>query len=208
MNLSKKIKWIFKPIFFIAALIPLGVLTYDFFTDQLSANPISDITHETGIWALRFFVLTLAVTPIRKISGWGWIAQFRKMIGLFAFFYALLHFTTYVYLDQFFDWDSIVADVRKRPFITVGFASFVLLIPLAITSLNRLIKWLGSKRWKALHRLVYVVAIGGVIHYYWLVKADIRRPLIYGAIVLCLLAIRFIYYLRSRASTRTQLADG
>ncbi len=202
MNRKQAIKWVAKPLVILLSITPLLLLGWDFLQDQLSANPISDITKTTGIWALRFLVITLAVTPLVKISGWGWLAQFRRMVGIFAFFYALLHFSTYLVLDQFFDWESIVADISKRPYITVGFASFVLLIPLAITSFNRMIKWMGSKRWNALHRLVYGIAIGGVIHYLWLVKADKQRPLMYGAIVFILLGIRVFYYFKKRTITK------
>ncbi len=205
MNRKTAIKWIAKPCIILLSITPLLLLGWDFLQDQLSANPISDVTKTTGIWALRFLVITLTVTPFVKITGWGWLAQFRRMIGVFAFFYALLHFSTYLVLDQFFDWDSIVADIKKRPFITIGFASFVLLIPLAITSFNKMIKWLGSKRWTALHRLVYFIAIGGVIHYLWLVKADKQRPIIYGAIVLTLLGIRLFYYFKKQSHQKKTL---
>ncbi|MBI3194482.1 MAG: sulfoxide reductase heme-binding subunit YedZ [Ignavibacteriae bacterium] len=195
---ASRIKWIAKPVVFLSSLLPAIILTWQLLNDELSANPIDDITDATGTWTLRFLCITLAVTPLKTISGWNLVGQFRRMLGLFAFFYASLHFTTYIYLDQFFEWESIVADVAKRPFITVGFASFVLLIPLAVTSFNKMIKWLGGKRWKWLHRLVYLIAIGGVIHYLWLVKADTQRPLTYGAIVLVLLAIRVYYFFRSK----------
>jgi sulfoxide reductase heme-binding subunit YedZ len=189
---------VLKPIVFILALTPAIILTWQLLNDELSANPIDDITDTTGTWTLRFLCITLAVTPLKKISGWSWVGQFRRMLGLFAFFFASLHFTTYIYLDQFFDWESIVADVAKRPFITVGFASFVLLIPLAVTSFNKAIKWLGGKRWNLLHRLVYLIAIGGVIHYLWLVKADTLRPMTYGGIVLALLGFRLYFYLKPK----------
>ncbi len=198
MTQKQTIKWIVKPTIFLASLLPAIILTWQLLNDELSANPIDDITDATGTWILRFLCITLAVTPLKKISGWNWVGQFRRMLGLFAFFYASLHFTTYIYLDQFFDWESIVEDVAKRPFITVGFASFALLIPLAVTSFNKAIKWLGGKRWKWLHRLVYLISIGGVIHYLWLVKADKQRPMTYGGIVLILLGIRIYYYFRSK----------
>ncbi|MBI5216448.1 MAG: sulfoxide reductase heme-binding subunit YedZ [Ignavibacteriae bacterium] len=198
MNQRQTIKWIAKPLLFLSSLLPVAILTWQFLNDELSANPIDDITDATGTWTLRFLCITLAVTPLKKISGWNWVGQFRRMLGLFAFFYASLHFTTYIYLDQFFEWESIVVDVAKRPFITVGFASFLLLIPLAVTSFNKMIQWLGGKRWKWLHRLVYLIAIGGVIHYLWLVKADTQRPLTYGVIVLVLLSIRLYFYLKQK----------
>jgi methionine sulfoxide reductase heme-binding subunit len=183
---------------FVLALVPLSLLLWKTYTGDLSANPIQDITQETGIWTLRFLIITLSITPFRKITGWGRIARFRRMLGLFAFFYGFLHFTTYVWLDQFFAFAEMIKDVAKRPFITVGFTAFVLMIPLAVTSTNRMTKWLGGKRWQALHRLVYVIALAGVIHYLWLVKADTSRPLRYGAVLCVLLLYRLWDYIRSR----------
>jgi sulfoxide reductase heme-binding subunit YedZ len=173
-----------------ACLIPLGVLALQALTDTLGANPIDEITDRTGIWTLRFLLITLAVTPARRFTGWNRLIQLRRMLGLFAFFYGGLHFVTYLWLDQFFAIEDIIADVAERPFITVGFASFVLLLPLAVTSTTAMIKRLGGKRWQRLHRLVYAIAIGGVVHYLWLVKADTRQPLIYGSILGVLLAYR------------------
>ncbi|MCX6133799.1 MAG: sulfoxide reductase heme-binding subunit YedZ [Ignavibacteriales bacterium] len=192
---------------FVLALVPLGLLLYGAATGELSANPIKDITEETGIWTLRFLVITLAVTPFRKITGWSRLARFRRMVGLFAFFYGSLHLTTYVYLDQFFAFDEILRDVAKRPFITVGFTGFVLMVPLAITSLDRIQHWMGGKRWQLLHRLVYGVALCGVFHYLWLVKADTSRPLRYGAVIAALLLFRVWDYLRSRGSGRKARAE-
>jgi sulfoxide reductase heme-binding subunit YedZ len=173
-----------------ACLSPLVVLAWQALTDSLGANPIDEITDQTGIWTLRFLLITLAVTPARRLTGWNRLIRFRRMLGLFAFFYGGLHFVTYIWLDQFFLVGEMVADVMQRPFITVGFASFVLLIPLAVTSTTAMIKRLGGRWWQRLHRLVYVIAIGGVVHYLWLVKADIRQPLIYGSILGVLLAYR------------------
>jgi sulfoxide reductase heme-binding subunit YedZ len=190
-----------KPAAFILSLVPLVLLASAAITDGLSANPIDDITDTTGTWTLRFLLLTLAVTPIRTFTGWNGIAPLRKMLGLFAFFYGCLHLTTYVWLDKFFDWPEMVADVRKRPFITMGMTAFVLLTPLAITSANRMIRLLGGKRWKQLHRLVYAVAVAGVVHYLWLVKADRHRPLIYGGILLALLGIRVLGAVRNRIAS-------
>ncbi len=185
---------------FLLSLVPVSLLLFNAATGNLSANPIQDITQETGIWTLRFLMFTLSITPLRKITGWARLARFRRMLGLFAFFYGFLHFTTYVYLDQFFAFDEMLKDVAKRPFITVGFSAFVLMIPLAITSTNRITKWLGGKRWQALHRLVYLVALGGVIHYLWLVKADTSRPLRYGAVLSVLLLYRLWDYLRKKSA--------
>ncbi len=145
-------------------------------------------------------MITLAVTPLRKLLRWNFLGRIRRMLGLFTFFYATLHFTTYVYLDQFFDFESIFADIAKRPFILVGFTAFVLFIPLAVTSTSGWVRRLGGKRWQMLHRLVYVSAIAGVVHYLWLVKADIQRPLIYGAILLVLLGFRLVGLFRKRVA--------
>jgi sulfoxide reductase heme-binding subunit YedZ len=195
-----RIRRIAKPLVFLSGLMPLAFLVWGFLTKSLSANPISDLTKETGIWTLRFLVITLALTPLKKITGWNQFQRFRRMIGLFAFFYGCLHFTTYIYLDKFFEWQEILKDVAKRPFITVGFTAFALLVPLAATSPNVMANWMGGKRWRLLHRLVYVSAVAGVIHYLWLVKADTRRPLTYGLLVFILLAFRFVWYWKDRSS--------
>ncbi|HEY7491810.1 MAG TPA: protein-methionine-sulfoxide reductase heme-binding subunit MsrQ [Candidatus Tectomicrobia bacterium] len=175
---------------FLASLMPLAVLGWQTVTGNLGANPIKEITEQTGIWTLRFVLITLAVTPVRRLTGWNKVIQLRRMLGLFTFFYGVLHFMTYIWLDQFFMVQEIMADVVERPFITVGFLSFVLLIPLAITSTTKMIKRLGGKWWQRLHRLVYGIAIGGVVHYLWLVKADIQPPLMYGGMVALLLGYR------------------
>jgi methionine sulfoxide reductase heme-binding subunit len=173
-----------------ACLLPLAILAWQAYTDQLGANPIDEITDQTGTWTLRFLLITLAVTPLRRLTGWNRLIQWRRMLGLLAFFYAGLHFMTYLWLDQFFAWQDIVADVMQRPFITIGFTSFVLLIPLAVTSTRAMIRRLGGRWWQRLHRLVYISAIGGVIHYLWLVKADIQLPLLYGGVLALLLGYR------------------
>jgi len=180
-----------KPIFFVACLVPLGQLLYQGWTDDLTANPIEYITRFTGSWALIILLVSLSVTPLRRITGWNELIKLRRMLGLFAFFYVLLHFSTYVILDHFFDFQRIVADVVKRSYVTAGFIGFVLMIPLAVTSTKAMIRRLG-KRWQLLHRLVYVVAIAGVVHFYWLVKADISRPVQYGAILALLLGCRLV----------------
>jgi sulfoxide reductase heme-binding subunit YedZ len=177
---------------FVLALLPLARLVWLGFTDGLGANPIEFITHSTGTWTLVGLLVTLSVTPLRKLSGWNWLLRLRRMLGLFAFFYASLHFVTYIWLDQFFDLGAVLRDVIKRPFITVGFLAFVLLIPLAATSTNAMVKRLGGKNWQRLHRLVYVIAILGVTHYWWLVKKDITQPLIYALILAALLAFRLL----------------
>jgi len=180
-----------KIVVFLACLIPLGQLLYNAWAGDLTANPIEYITHFTGDWSLIFLLATLSVTPLRKIFGWNEVIKLRRMLGLFAFFYVLLHFSTYMVLDHFFDFQRIVKDVYKRPYVTAGFTAFVLLIPLAATSTTAMIRRLG-KRWQQLHRLVYVAAIAGVVHFYWLVKADTRRPVQYGAILALLLGYRLI----------------
>lgn len=196
-----------KVLLFLTALIPLEYLVWAAFTGHLSANPVSDLTNETGLWTLRFLTITLAITPLRRLSGWNDVIRFRRMTGLFAFFYGSLHFLTYIAFDQSFaPLSEIAKDVAKRPFITVGFTGFVLMIPLALTSTAGMIRRLG-RRWAVLHRLVYVSAAAGVIHYYWLVKADVRSPLRYATIVATLLAIRGVWaFSRARrgVSVRTQ----
>ena len=179
-----------KAALFLASLIPLTRLGWYGYSGQLGANPIEFITRSLGTWTLAFLLITLSITPLRKLSGWSWLVKLRRMAGLFAFFYALLHFITYIWLDQFFDLSSIYKDVIKRPFITLGFAAFIMLIPLAITSTNAMMKKLGGKRWQMLHRLIYPIAIFGVVHYWWLVKKDITQPLVYAVVLAALLGYR------------------
>ena len=183
-----------KVVVFLLCLVPLGWLGWRGWNQDLSANPIEFITHFTGDWTLRFLVFTLAVTPLRKLLGLPDLIKFRRMIGLFAFFYGTLHFTTYIWLDKFFVLGDMLHDVGKRPFITAGFAAFVAMIPLALTSTRGWIRRMGGKRWQALHRLVYFSAVAGVVHYYWLVKSSVRRPLFYGALVALALLIRAVYW--------------
>jgi sulfoxide reductase heme-binding subunit YedZ len=190
-------KWIKLPVFLLC-LVPVGRLGWRALHHQLTANPIEYITHQTGDWTIIFVVLTLAVTPARKFLSIPELIRFRRMLGLFAFFYGFLHFSTWIGLDKFFDWTDMLHDVRKRPFITMGFTGFVLMIPLALTSTAGWIRRLGGKRWQALHRLIYATAIAGVIHYYWLVKSDIRKPVFYGSIVALLLAVRVFYWMKAR----------
>ncbi len=197
MKLVLSKKWIKVPVF-ILCLAPLARLVWRGFHHKLGANPIEFITHETGDWTLIFLVLTLCVSPARKLLRQSQLIRFRRMIGLFAFFYGCLHFTTYIWLDKFFDLSEMVKDVAKRRFITVGFTGFLLMIPLAATSTAAWIRRLGGKRWQALHRLVYASAVGGVVHYYWLVKSDVRKPVRYGTIVALLLTYRFLSWLRAK----------
>lgn len=182
----------FKPFVFLACLLPLARLGWKAYRGLLGANPIEVITHSTGDWTLIFLLITLAVTPLRRLTGQLWLIRYRRMFGLFAFFYVSLHFLTYIWLDKFFDLHEMLADIAKRRFITVGFTGFLLLIPLALTSTKGWIRRLGGKRWQAVHRLIYAAAICGVIHYLWLVKADIRKPLQYGLILTVLLGYRMI----------------
>ena len=194
------ISWL-KPLVFLLCLIPFGQLAYNAYTGDLGVNPIEAITRFTGSWALIFLLGSLAVTPLRRLTRWNELIKFRRMLGLFAFSYALAHFSTYLVLDLFFDWAAIGKDILKRPYVTAGFTAFVLMIPLAITSTAAMIRRLG-KRWQQLHRLVYLAAIGGVIHFYWLVKADIRRPAQYGAVLALLLGYRLAVKLRPRIAAR------
>ncbi len=191
-----------KPLIFITCLLPLAVGIWDGFSDQLGANPIEEITHRTGDWTLRLLLVTLAATPARRLFGWGWPLRVRRMLGLFTFFYACLHLLTYLVLDQFFAWDEILKDIIKRPYITIGFSAFVLLVPLAVTSTNAMMRRLG-KRWGQLHQLVYVIAVLGVLHYLWLVKADYLLPLIHAAILLALLLVRAWFQRRSPLARRS-----
>jgi len=190
-----------KALLFLACLIPLGRLIWLAFSDGLGANPIEFITRSTGTWTLVFLLLTLSITPLRRLTGRNALIRYRRMLGLFAFFYACLHFTTYIWLDQFFEWPAIVKDVIKRPFITVGFAAFVLLIPLAATSTQAMQRRL-KRRWQQLHRLVYLVAICGVLHYWWLVKKDVTEPAWYALVLTLLLGFRLLQRFINRSSTQ------
>ena len=197
-------KWIKVPVFLLC-LVPLGLLVWRGLHRGLGANPIEFITRATGDWTLRFVVITLSITPARKLLGLPQLIRFRRMLGLFAFFYGCLHFTTYIWLDKFFDVAEMLKDVEKRRFITLGFTGFVLLIPLAVTSTAGWIRRLGGRRWQMLHRLIYVTAIAGVVHYYWLVKSDVRKPLQYAGIVTLLLGYRAAVWLVEK---RNRLATG
>lgn len=217
MSTAQVIRFVLKPVAFAAALGPVAYLLWAGYTGNLSANPLSDITNETGVWTLRFLCITLAFTPLRRLTGWNAIIRFRRMAGLFAFFYGSLHFLTYVIVDRFASLvdfpDGIVSastarslataigeDIYKRPYITIGFTALMLMVPLAVTSTAGMIRRLGGKRWQALHRLVYVSAVLGVVHYWWLVKADITRPQIYAVVVGLLLAFR-LYWSRVRSTS-------
>lgn len=211
MPSARLIRFAVKPVVFAAALGPLGWLSYGALTASLGANPIEAITHGTGDWTLRFLLITLAVTPLRAFTGLNWLVRFRRMLGLFAFFYGCLHVLTYVWLDKFFSWSEIVRDVPRRPFIMVGALAFVTLVPLAATSTAGMIRRLGGHNWQVLHRLIYAAAIAAVVHYWWLVKADVSRPRYYALTLGALLVTRLSVAVRrtrgvtqpvrSRAST-------
>ena len=188
-----------KVVVFLACLVPVALLAWGFHKDALGANPVEKIEHETGDWTIYFLLITLTVTPVRKVANLPMLIRFRRMLGLYAFFYGLLHMTTYVWLDQGFDWPALWKDVLKRPYVTAGFVGLVLMIPLATTSTAWAIRKLGGKKWQMLHRLVYFSALAGVIHYYWLVKADVRKPLLYGAILLTLMLYRAAIWTRKKA---------
>jgi sulfoxide reductase heme-binding subunit YedZ len=221
-----------KPAVFVAAVVPAAILIYltwrayngspsawPALTGNLSANPLEDITHQTGDWTIRFLCLTLAVTPLRRLTGWNGAIRFRRMLGLFAFFYATLHFLTWAILDRYVSLDfpngplswsaarifaaSVGDDIYKRKFITIGFAAFVAMWPLALTSTAGMIRRLGGRRWRILHRLIYFSAVAAVVHYLWLVKSDIRHPATYGLIVATLLGLRLYW---ARAKTRPATA--
>lgn len=186
---------------FALCLLPLGFFAYRALHEGLTANPVEFIQHFTGDWTLRFLLITLSVTPLRKLLNLPELIRFRRMLGLFAFFYVCLHFLTYLGPDQSFDVAAMLKDVTKRRYIAVGFAAFLLLIPLAITSTQGWIRRLGGKRWQALHRSIYLIAILGVVHYYWLVKSDVRKPLFYAGILAVLLLWRVVTWLRKRKQT-------
>ena len=190
MSQTQLIRRVVKPAVFVAALGPFGWLVYNAFFGDLGVNPVETITNHTGIWTLRFIVLTLALTPLRYVTGFNPFVLFRRMLGLFAFFYGSLHFMTYFILDHSLEFSGVWEDVVKRPYITAGFTAFVLMIPLALTSTQGWIRRLGGKRWNLLHRLVYITAMGAVLHYFWKVKLDTTNPLYYAAVVGVLLGAR------------------
>jgi methionine sulfoxide reductase heme-binding subunit len=208
MTADRWVRWVGKPVAFAAALAPAVYIAWAALNGQLGADPLKEITHETGDWTLRFIVATLAITPARRLLGQNWLIKFRRMIGLYAFFYGTLHFLIYVIADRFAGLDfpdgflavstvralaaSIWEDIAKRPYITVGFTGWLAMIPLAITSTTGWIRRMGGRRWQRLHRLIYATAVAGVVHYWWLVKADISRPAIYAALVAVLLGFRIV----------------
>jgi sulfoxide reductase heme-binding subunit YedZ len=192
-----QIRWA-KVFVFVLCLVPALLLLRDWHKDALGPNPVEKITHTTGDWIIYFLLITLCITPLRKLLNLPSLIRFRRMLGLYAFFYGCLHLATYLWLDQSFDWAAIWKDVYKRPFITAGFTAWLLMVPLALTSTAWSIRKLGGRRWQLLHRLIYFSALGGVIHYYWLVKSDVSRPLLYGAILLVLMLFRAAVWLRPK----------
>jgi sulfoxide reductase heme-binding subunit YedZ len=192
---------VLKPVVFVLALLPLARIVYMVAAGQV-VEPLEFITRGTGDWTLYLLCMTLAVTPLRKLSGWNALARLRRMLGLFTFFYALLHFTAFLWFDHFFDVGAMLADVVKRPFITVGFLAFVLLVPLAATSTNAMVRRLGGKRWSLLHKLVYVIAPLGILHFWWMKagKSDFAEPAAMGIVVAVLLGLRLLWRLRARAA--------
>ena len=194
-----------KPVVFVLALIPLGYLVFAVLTGRTSANPAEDIILTTGLWALRFLLATLAITPLRRVTGWNLLVQYRRMLGLFAFFYASVHLLSYIAFDRFFAFGEILADVAKRPFITAGMTAFALMVPLALTSTRGWIRRLG-RRWQLLHRLVYLSALAACLHFVWKVKVVIGEPVYYAALLGLLLAFRLLWRLRSPQRVRPQTA--
>ena len=208
MNVTQRYRYVYKPLVFVAGIAPLVWLVcgaFGWFGASLGADPVKKLEHECGLTALKLLLLTLAVTPVRNIFGLPQLLRLRRMLGLFAFFYAVVHFTVYLVLDLELNWSTLGTDIAKRPYITIGFTALLLLIPLAATSTNGMMRRLG-KRWTALHRLVYAIAILGVWHFYWQVKRDVREPLIYAGILALLLLYRVV---RSRvaAAARANLAE-
>ena len=193
-----------KPIVFVIALVPLAVLAFQVFTGRTSANPAEDIMLTTGIWAFRFLLATLAITPVRRMTGWNRLIQYRRMLGLFAFFYATMHLLSYIAFDRFFAFGEILGDIAKRPFITAGMVAFTAMVPLAATSTKGWIRRLG-RRWQQLHRLVYVSAMAAALHFVWKVKVPIGEPVYYAAIVAALLIFRLLW--RARATSRLRVSQ-
>ena len=201
---SQWAKWIrrSKPVVFVLCLVPITLLVVDILTGNISADPIEDITNVTGQWGIRLLLITLAITPLRSITGINQLILLRRMLGVFCFFYILLHFLTWLVIDNFFDIQRMFEDIVERYYILFGSAAFAMLIPLAATSTNRMVKWLGGKRWVKLHKLVYLIGILGVVHFYLQVKADITQPVIYGAILAVLLGFRIYKKYRKQPTKR------
>ena len=198
-----------KILVFLNSLVPLALLLWDVYRGRVGANPVEFMTRTTGMLTLIFLMLTIALTPVRKVTGANWVVKFRRMLGLFAFFYGTLHLLTYIWFDRFFSPRGIVGDVIQRPFIAIGMTGFFLMVPLAITSTNKMVKRLGGKRWAKLHRLVYLAAVAGVVHFWMLVKSDVRLPLTFAFILFLLLGYRVLIKIddRQQAIARAQGLD-
>jgi methionine sulfoxide reductase heme-binding subunit len=225
---NQTIRWVLKPAVFLAALIPFGLLVQRLVTGNLGADPLQEITNETGLWTLRLLCITLMVTPLRRLSGWNAAIRFRRMLGLSAFFYGTVHFLIFIVADRlaslgfpsFAAWQtwkaltaSIGEEILKRPYITVGFTSWVCMLALALTSTAGMVRRLGGRRWQRLHQAIYVAALAGVVHFWWLVKADVREPQTYAVIVAALLAFRLAWWARTRnrasaPAARPKMASG
>lgn len=188
---------------FVLALLPLAELVRLGVSGGLGANPVEFVLRWLGTWTLVALLVTLAVTPLRRLTGWAWLIRLRRMLGLYAFFYGTLHVTAYVWIDHFFEWSAIVEDIAKRPYLTFGFLAYVLMIPLAITSTNAMVRRLGGRNWQRLHRVVYLVAVFGVLHYWYhkLAKNDIATPALYAAVLGVLLGARIVHWLGGRHTT-------
>jgi len=197
MTNEQIMSWFIKPAIFVVCLLPLALFSFDVISGELSADPVKDATLMTGNWTLRFLLITLLVTPIRRLTGWSRVLRLRRMLGLYAFFYAFLHFLVWFWLDRELQLGDVIEDILKRPYITVGFSAFAMLIPLAITSNKFSIRRL-KQRWQKLHKLVYLIAGLGVLHFLWLVKADVQEPIIYAVILIVLLGIRARWERQSR----------
>jgi sulfoxide reductase heme-binding subunit YedZ len=209
VNVEQRYRLIYKPLVFVASLVPLIWLlcgAFGWFGASLGADPVKKLEHEFGKTALNLLLITLLVTPVRQLAGLPHVVRLRRMLGLFAFFYVVLHFTVYLVLDLELNFRTLFADIAKRPYITIGFTALLLLIPLAVTSTNRMMRRLG-RRWQKLHRLIYVIAILGVWHFYWQVKRDIREPLIYAGILAVLLGYRW-FRARARAPAKSTSTSG
>ena len=198
-----------KLLVFLNALVPLALLLWDVYRNRVGANPVEFMTRTTGMLTLIFLMITLALTPIRKVTGANWVVKFRRMLGLYAFFYGILHLLTYIWFDRFFNARSIVGDVIQRPFIAIGMTAFFLMTPLAITSTNKMVKRLGGKSWAKLHRLVYLAGVAGVLHFWMLVKSDVRLPLTFAFVLFLLLGYRVLIKIdnRQHAIARAQGLD-
>ena len=201
--MSRRSLVLLKTMVWALCLSPVSLLAWKTFRSDLGANPLSEITLSTGHWTLYLLLITLAVSPLRKITGLNWLIRFRRLLGLFAFLYGCLHLMTYLWFDKFFDIHEIVKDVYKRPFITAGFTAWCLMLPLAITSTAASIRWLGGKRWQTLHRLIYASAIAGVVHYWWLVKRDLSDPELMAGILALLLGFRIVDRIHAARAARS-----